>query len=1139
MFKTLRHPIKLLLPVCFFISVINTQAQFNAGTLLYSKKEGKTYILIAEDSVWSSMGGEFKTGETSITTAARETYEETRESYLKEDLQKVLLDDRSYFDSLRTFKTYIVEAKWAKKEDISERPLSDENTDNPFFNEKKKHVWIPYTTLKNVIDGEDLSIKNFLNSEGRQSDNPTLLKNFALGLKDNLTLVDSILTLKNPNSLIVKFNEKADFSAPGLNGHTNSSTSGQSSVQTTGQSTSHQNDVVLGSGDVSNNSTGLDIKLSKKVATTDETEKEDTFTVALTAKPTSNVVIDISEEDDEGAICPKKLTFTPKNWDKPQLVTVTGIDDKKIDGDVTYPITFLIDGKKNNEQVIVTNKDNDGSMENLYHLEFNKTGQLVGSMDGYLSEDFLVGQMRISKAEYAKEVEEVLKEYLKALQNVESNGKLYDALGIEKTFRTKMKINLLALIKTYLEKYGGYLDKEYYENWITANFKTYDGISTSLDKNINYPKPEEFLTKAASYQLELIFYDDNGLPLSVGDKTCDNCKDHLVVLDFTNKCDSACIQHPLQLATKAIAIPEEASSFDFFLRKKNARYEQVKVSISSGEKHFASVKEYEKSYNKNWIYLDGIYKKALKYKPKISDANFTEDMIKWAVALHDTLDSKGEKNALYQALRQCYGREDSTEALANAVLPYPKKSIMWRIELMRKELHHWIRHWLWLNQGVPHVNPLAAYFKSSSTSVKEMENHLAALKAERDFLNKFVESENLSMDDFSDNYQAEKDSVNKLTKSIIALEQKIAKTKAGNMGDATKKAKRSMDNLLYKGLLKPNSLLQENYQRNHDALQEYQLVGTYRNEITEIERMHVLIHNLTNKDKVDIKFTNEAIAEDQSTLEEGILGEFSTENVDSIFARLDKTLLPPCNKEFIVKTYQEQVLALTKWMENRTIMRTPPIGTRDINPDYFSKEWKHTVPNVFASHVNYTITDGEGDSKTTEFEGRYRMNKLYRFRLKAGLVYSRLKSEDYTVDINTGEVTSDIEQYGLTATAGVQIFWRRYDIRRRYGKRFDIRSSYGRKAWGCEGWYSYIGLGLREEPFQNWLVGVGKEVSSGVGIMGGVHIGTTEKLDVNGGVITVEENRFNYGGFASIIIDLSVFQKFFSLRNIDNPIKGK
>ena len=75
----------------------------------------------------------------------------------------------------------------------------------------------------------------------------------------------------------------------------------------------------------------------------DESGDTDTFTVVLDAQPTSDVVITITSSDTGEATVTSTLTFTPANWDTPQVATITGVDDDIIDGSQTSTITVSID----------------------------------------------------------------------------------------------------------------------------------------------------------------------------------------------------------------------------------------------------------------------------------------------------------------------------------------------------------------------------------------------------------------------------------------------------------------------------------------------------------------------------------------------------------------------------------------------------------------------------------------------------------------------------------------------------------------------------------------------------------------------------------------------------------------------------
>jgi hypothetical protein len=72
---------------------------------------------------------------------------------------------------------------------------------------------------------------------------------------------------------------------------------------------------------------------------TSESGMATTFQVSLNAAPTANVTLGFSSSDvGEGAVSPAQVTFTTTNWNTPQAVTVTGVDDAVADGTQAYTI---------------------------------------------------------------------------------------------------------------------------------------------------------------------------------------------------------------------------------------------------------------------------------------------------------------------------------------------------------------------------------------------------------------------------------------------------------------------------------------------------------------------------------------------------------------------------------------------------------------------------------------------------------------------------------------------------------------------------------------------------------------------------------------------------------------------------------
>ena len=110
--------------------------------------------------------------------------------------------------------------------------------------------------------------------------------------------------------------------------------------------------------------------LSSTSGSVSESGATKTFTVVLTAQPASNVVLSlVSGTLTEATVSPATLTFTSANWNTPQTVTVTGVDDALVDGTQNSIITVaVVDADSDNafdpladQTYTASNLDNDGA----------------------------------------------------------------------------------------------------------------------------------------------------------------------------------------------------------------------------------------------------------------------------------------------------------------------------------------------------------------------------------------------------------------------------------------------------------------------------------------------------------------------------------------------------------------------------------------------------------------------------------------------------------------------------------------------------------------------------------------------------------------------------------------------------------
>jgi hypothetical protein len=120
---------------------------------------------------------------------------------------------------------------------------------------------------------------------------------------------------------------------------------------------------------------------------TSEDGGDDTFTIRLTSQPTATVTISLNISVlnfDEGVVSPSSLIFNQDNWAIPQTVTVTGVDDDDVDGDIGYAVITapavsddpVYDGL-NPPNVAVTNLDDDN-----VDTEVPTVGWLLPVVDG-------------------------------------------------------------------------------------------------------------------------------------------------------------------------------------------------------------------------------------------------------------------------------------------------------------------------------------------------------------------------------------------------------------------------------------------------------------------------------------------------------------------------------------------------------------------------------------------------------------------------------------------------------------------------------------------------------------------------------------------------------------------------------------
>jgi hypothetical protein len=472
-------------------------------------------------------------------------------------------------------------------------------------------------------------------------------------------------------------------------------------------------------------------------------------------------------------------------------------------------------------------------------------------------------------------------------------------------------------------------------------------------------------------------------------------------------------------------------------------------------------------------------------------------------------------------------------------LPNVKRTILMNeLTSIYNKSNKYLIQLIWLNKGnisadndFLTANPLA--FSNTETlesEIKNKSNELTELKKNLEEINKqIIYYENLYQNQeaccsnlelkknikvFQDNHKEllknhriSEISIEAIQKEIDAKKKELAGIKSG---DNIFKTSILKDSLLYRGELYVNSKAQFKgiYMRHHDAINDYHLMGISPvKEINEEEILVVLIHNSVLNKNLFLKTTVVPINPDNDVL------------TDNVLADEKKTLGTAPELEILASKLMN-ILSIFK----NKILTLPIQKIEDNSPNYLTKKINHKLPEDAPTIVKYEIMDSiskaNTNSELTSFN--YRFNNLYRFRFKAGLLYSNLNRNDYTINTATNTASLISERAGLGGSFGLQIFPKRIDIR---------TTGVGFRP------FIYTGFIFTKTITENFLLGGGFEIINGLAVLGGLHIGQTELLTTKAGLLDIRSNHFATNGFVSFAVSIPIFDRFFNLNNLTNPFK--
>lgn len=472
-----------------------------------------------------------------------------------------------------------------------------------------------------------------------------------------------------------------------------------------------------------------------------------------------------------------------------------------------------------------------------------------------------------------------------------------------------------------------------------------------------------------------------------------------------------------------------------------------------------------------------------------------------------------------------------------------------------KEHNSWIKEMVLFSKGKPSLNPLIDQLTLADLKKKiaEGKKTLLELTAKQEAFDKIALNQGFKLDRLSWNADeaappdpnTKKQSVNIVDELGPAAQNiKEKNTRTLEIAENEKKLavleeQNKTDTFLYRGSLivtagKPHIIMQ-----NHDARNKFFIMGReYLSQIDEQSRLYVIIQNaLSNLDmSAQTKIT--PIDKDESPITQDILltqgpkpKDMKTMQMESKISVDQKNLngcfespIPPppkknecCKHIYFLKAYNRLAKELEFLNTQLDAPDFPLTLQADTTPKFVSYVVPMEPPQQAPAIVEYTLKAMEDKTEKEKWQGQYRYNKLYRFRLKTGLTYSNFKKDDFTTAQNdtTGlkKLKLDRSVYGTDISFGLQCF------------PFKKRNLYDRKYFYP---VLYTGFSVRE-VMENVYLGAGFEPYSGITLLYGIQVGREDCL-IKGrkGKLYVEDH-WDHFEFFSILFDVQLFNLLFGL----------
>lgn len=690
------------------------------------------------------------------------------------------------------------------------------------------------------------------------------------------------------------------------------------------------------------------------------------------------------------------------------------------------------------------------SVGQVHTIEFTGNGILTAPPPEIVKAgEKLIFKLNLSNSYIDKRAKEYIELYLTAMENI-TFGKTYAYIDENPQELFKVRCALGKEIVS-LSSYLSIEDQAIVKQ--RTGYLRYQDIC-STDKTV----PVLTASIKPSFTLDIIFYSHQGHEVGRVEA------EPLTVIDPTAIKD-------IKLKTKEMVVPDGAETIKYELREKNVINLEIQkqlqtVGIDSQRAAIVTA-------------LDGI--------KDMMNPEFTSELS----ALKARVDQakKYFENSAANPITPNWLTASNTllaavDGKVNSML----------VLLQNNQVRSWMLNWMWLSKGLPATNPFdfqaQLLFPGTSVAMGKVTEKEKALVETFDAL---VAKEAFKLTSLSPTLDKDLD-------AIAGIKARLkAEGAAGSVNN-------NSDIYWYSGTIKVTNEESKSYMISHDAANQYMLMTKPLEEVTEDDRVFIFTQNKKAGDPTRIEVTPTAITSDiGKTTEElrlsAVLSDLGTPR--GILGQVVDFL----NAYIVLNRKIEFIESL------KTAPKLPVLFTKSTTPVYQAEPLIYNTVFDAPQRIDYTLTTGPTDKPVQVFKGDFRVNRLYHLRFKAGMVYSWLKTEDYTKNAdNSFSVIED--RAGIDGVFGVQIFPWKIDIR-------DVNNSKWKNRL-----FVYAGFSMKNIT-QNFYPGAGFEIFSGVSLAYILHVGKTEVLAGTSNMASQIENKWVTGSGVSILVDGEFFVNLF------------